>query len=163
MSYFRGKRHKKAYSTNHKGYYAGTLSTYNGKHKSFLAHRLVALAFIPNPENKEQVNHINGVKKDNKVTNLEWVTNQENMTHSWDTGLRDNSWSKGKRNYQWEGNHKNCRIVVQKDLEGNTLNIYKSIAIASRETGLGINGIGKTCRGETTTNHYKGYIWEFKI
>ncbi len=51
-------------------------------------HRLVANAFISNPNNKEQVNHINGIKHDNKLINLEWVTQSENMQHSIKAGLR---------------------------------------------------------------------------
>ena len=51
----------------------------NGKHKHFLVHRLLGIAFIPNPENKPQIDHENGVKDDNSLENLSWVTQSENM------------------------------------------------------------------------------------
>lgn len=60
----------------------------NGEVKRFLVHRLVALAFIPNPDKKPQVNHIDGNRKNNNSSNLEWVTRSENMIHAYKTGLQ---------------------------------------------------------------------------
>ena len=69
------------YVIDSSGYYQVNLYN-NGKSKKFLIHRLVAIYFIPNFENKPQVNHINGIKTDNNVLNLEWNTSKENINHA---------------------------------------------------------------------------------
>ena len=69
-------------STNKDGYKCVRLAG-----QTYRVHRLVAMAFIPNPENKPQVNHIDGNKQNNNLNNLEWVTNQENVQHAFKIGL----------------------------------------------------------------------------
>jgi hypothetical protein len=72
---------------NFKGYYRVQF-TVDGKSKNIFVHRLVAIAFIPNPENFPEVNHLNGIKTDNRIENLEWSTTSENCKHAHKTGLR---------------------------------------------------------------------------
>ena len=62
--------------------------TLNGSPKKEKMHRVIAKVFIPNPDNLPQVNHKNGLKWDNRVCNLEWVSNLHNQRHAWDTDLK---------------------------------------------------------------------------
>jgi hypothetical protein len=68
------------------GYFKVRL-TKNEIEKDFYLHRLIAEAFLPNPKNKPEVNHINGIKTDNNINNLEWVTGSENAKHAVKNGL----------------------------------------------------------------------------
>lgn len=81
----KGRKLKPA--TDKDGYLRITL-TNNGKRKSYHVHRLVTGAFLDNYDNKLQVNHINGIKSDNRIENLEMVTLQQNIKHSIETGLK---------------------------------------------------------------------------
>lgn len=81
----------------------------DGKPKSYLVHRLVAKLFIPNPDNKPDVNHKNGDKHDNSVKNLEWCTKSENEKHAWKNGLKRDVATKG----ELHGMHKLSRKDVE--------------------------------------------------
>ena len=86
------------YNTNKKLSYKCVGGKFGSKNK-VLVHRLVAETFIPNPHNLTDVNHINGDKTDNSVSNLEWSSHEDNVRHAWQTGLMTNSGVQNK--YLW--------------------------------------------------------------
>ena len=129
------------------GYYLVTLSN-QGKKSNKYIHRLLATHFIPNPLNKPQVNHIDGNKQNNVLSNLEWATSQENSKHAVDTGLCD-----ARRQKQEVA-------VLQYDLNGNLVREHVSLHEAGRATNIAWQNISKVVRG--LRPRAGGYIWKYK-
>lgn len=115
----------------------------------FLVHRLVADAFIDNTENKRTVNHKDGNKLNNNVSNLEWATDKEQQRHAIDFNLRKSF--KGK-------DSKLSRPVYQFDLSGNFLNKYDSVMCAKKCLGFSLH-ISEVCNGKRKTSG--GFTWSY--
>lgn len=91
-------KNKLKHVENGGGYLKVGLYCLNNKHKLYYVHRLLAMAFIPNPENKLFINHIDGNTKNNNLSNLEWCTKSENGLHAYKLGLNKPSPSCGEKN-----------------------------------------------------------------
>ena len=134
---------------NNKGYSSVKLCK-NGKKKAILIHRLVAEAFLPNPENKSQINHKDEVKSNNAVDNLEWCTSVYNNNF----GTRKERQIQNRRNYKL-GNHPKAKPVFCEELNKK----FDCIASAQEELGINRSCVGKACRGERNTAG--GFHWRF--
>lgn len=153
---WRGNKYKKHYikaekllngSVGNTGYIYVNI---DGKNRTL--HRMVAIAFIDNPENKAQVNHIDGNKLNNRIDNLEWCSNKENAIHARKNGLlsdRDNVCG-----------IKNGKRIKQFDLDGNYIRTWNSAKKAGVTLNIDFSTIIKCCRGKRSK--CGGYCWKYE-
>lgn len=128
---------------DNRGYPAVRLSV-NGKLTRKRLHRIVAEHFLPNPSKKPEINHKDGNKLNNHVSNLEWCTHLENVQHAHKTGLMTKLAPKS---------------IQMLDENGMIIREFYSIHEASREVGAEPSNIVKVCTGKRKT--HKGYKWRY--
>lgn len=130
------------------------LNTYGAVKKTFLVHRLVAMAFVPNPKSLPEVNHIDGNKTNNHFTNLEWVSRSENIKHGIDTGLIAKSMVGRVGKKHWRS-----IPVLMYNINGEAVE-FESTGDAARKTGWNIKSIQDAISGKLKT--YKSMKWRYK-
>lgn len=121
----------------------------DGRYHQLYVHRLVAIVFIQNIDNKPFINHKNGIKTDNRVENLEWCTRSENMHHAWETQLR-----KTPSNFN---NGKSIKIL-QKDKQGGIIKVWNSYKEMKAAGNITAHYVREVIAGKRL--NYKDSIWQ---
>lgn len=138
---------------NGRGYLSVPLCK-QGTKKRYYVHRLVAAAFLSNYENKEEVNHIDGNRNNNTLSNLEWVTRSENHFHRYKV-LKQKGVNYGKKGKDiWAS-----KVVIMMDLQGNEIRRFHGNLEAMRETGIHESNIRSVIYGKSKTAG--GYKWKY--
>jgi hypothetical protein len=131
--------------------------SHEGKRFRVSAQRLIATCFIPNPDNKPQVNHKDGNKLNNDVSNLEWCTGSENALHSYKyLGKKPNKTGAGKFNEK----HPRSKRILQISLDGKIVNEWVCANEVRRKLGFSRGNICSCARGELKSAN--GYKWQYK-
>jgi hypothetical protein len=130
---------------HHSNYYTICFKRSGQKPKYLSRARVIAITWIPNPENKKEVNHINGVTTDDRIVNLEWATPSENILH-----------------YYYKLDKGAKREVIQMDMNGNELKRWPSISMAVKSLNnpkASMGNVVTVCKGK---NHYAyGFKWKY--
>lgn len=152
-----GKKHLKL-RRNRFGYYRVALYK-DKKVKSMGVHRVVALAFIGQPPQEDFViNHINGIKTDNRVENIEWCSSGDNTRHAIAMGLRPKINPHCVFRKRGEENVNSKKVSVY-NMEGDLLNEYPSVSAAAKENKISRDSIWRCAKGEKA--YHKGLVWVY--
>ena len=138
-----GKSELMTPSENTDGYFKVNLRK-NGENKTCYVHRLIAQTFIPNPENKPEINHIDEDKTNNRVDNLEWKWHKDNINH----GTHNERSAKAR-----------SKPVLQFSLTGDFIREWSSTMECGRN-GFNQGAVAACCRGKLL--QYKGFLWMYK-
>lgn len=133
------------------------------KKSNMTIHRLLAEAFIDNKEKFPCINHIDGNKLNNNLSNLEWCTQSHNMKEAYKLGLL-NTWcgkkfGKDHPNYKFRGKWKTQKEIVQLDKKGDLIKKFNSATEVERNLGYSCAHISECCRGLRKSAY--GYIWKY--